>query len=105
MDDVLSGVGSAAGSASGRTSSSQTKLEVDKLIKAVQSTSNSIENTAAHLEKMGDVFEEATDSFFKRHPDPFDERAPHSIFPECKLGRLQKGKQIFKNKNKEKSKN
>ena len=43
---------------------------------------------------MGDVFEDATEEFYRRHPDPFDERAPHSIFPDCKLGRLQKGKKM-----------
>ena len=41
---------------------------------------------------MADIFEEATDNFYRRHPDPFDERAPHSIYPECNLGKLQKGK-------------
>ena len=39
---------------------------------------------------MGDVFEDATENFYQQHPDPFDERAPHSIFPGCKLGILQK---------------
>ena len=45
---------------------------------------------AEALEKMSDVFEEATEDFFRTHPDPFDERAPHSISPGCKLGLLQK---------------
>ena len=34
-------------------------------------------------------------SFYRRHPDPFDERAPHSIFGECKLGKLQKSLSEF----------
>ena len=53
---------------------------------------------AEALEKMSDVFEEATEDFFRTHPDPFDERAPHSISPGCKLGLLQKsllGKKRF----------
>lgn len=52
MDDVLSGVGSGASGSSGRVSSSQTKIEIDKLIKAVVNSSNSVDDTAIHLQKV-----------------------------------------------------
>ena len=75
--------------------------ELKQLIKAVKDTytidtdaelEQRINRTrqAEALEQMGNVFEEATEEFYRMHPDPFDERAPHSIFPGCKLGLLQK---------------
>jgi hypothetical protein len=50
MDDGISLVGS-TGSAN-RMSGTQTKIEVDKLIKSVQNTNNSLEDTALHLKKV-----------------------------------------------------
>lgn len=40
--------------------------------------------------RLSDIFEEETDIYMRKDPDPFDERHPSRTDPECELGRSLK---------------
>lgn len=40
--------------------------------------------------RFSEIFEEETDIYLNKDPDPFDERHPSRTDPECELGRMLK---------------
>lgn len=43
-----------------------------------------------HLIRLSEIFEEETEIYMCKDPDPFDERHPSRTDPECELGRMLK---------------
>lgn len=40
--------------------------------------------------RLSEIFEEETETYMRKDPDPFDERHPSRTDPECELGRMLK---------------
>lgn len=40
--------------------------------------------------RLSELFEEETDVYMRKDPDPFDERHPSRTDPDCELGRMLK---------------
>lgn len=40
--------------------------------------------------RLSEIFEEETEIYMRKDPDPFDERHPSRTDPECELGRMLK---------------
>lgn len=43
-----------------------------------------------YIFRLSELFEEETDIYMRKDPDPFDERHPSRTDPECELGRMLK---------------
>ncbi|KAG8191779.1 hypothetical protein JTE90_026814 [Oedothorax gibbosus] len=69
--------------------------QVSKILEEWDRENISDETIINCLSRLADLFEEETEAFLKKDPDPFDDRHPSRLLPDCTLGHMLKT--VFKN--------